>query len=406
VATVTVVMPVYNGADFIAAAIDSALAQTYRDLEIVVVDDGSTDDTPAVLARFGSRIRVIRQPNRGLAAARNAGLAAATGRYAALLDADDVWEAPFVERAVARLEAADESVVGVFSDWLLADRDGHALAGTRHMRRGVFGARDFLRSAPFPPSTLTLRRAPVLAIGGFDETLRAAEDWDLWLRMTAAGGAFLALEQCLCRYRVHEQNWSRDPDRMRIGALAALAKFFASPSLPAELEAERAAAFARVHARASSQLYAVRRAEEGAGALRDAVRAWPLILLEDETHWAIICAEQPAGYTGSPHHLDLARGERCILTALAACLDDGPDPQLRRRAYGRAYRALSQLAYGQRRMAAARRYVLRALRADRSLWSDWGTVGPWVKSFAGGAAIDTLRRWRRGADSNRTDGVS
>jgi len=108
-ATVSVIIPAFNGAEFVAAAIESALAQTYADTEVITIDDGSTDETAAVLERFGSRIRVIRQPNRGLAAARNAGIALAGGEYVALLDADDTWEPAFLELAVARLAPAGRS---------------------------------------------------------------------------------------------------------------------------------------------------------------------------------------------------------------------------------------------------------------------------------------------------------
>ena len=395
-ATVSVIVPVYNGAEFVAAALDSALAQTYADAEVIAIDDGSSDDTPAVLTRFAPRVRVLRQPNRGLSAARNAGLAAATGRYVALLDADDTWEREFLELAVARLSQLGEAVVGVFAGWVLTDRSGNVLSHTQTVRHGACTVRDFLRHSPFVPSTVTLRRAAVMAAGGFDEALRAAEDWDLWLRLTGAGARFVALERCLCRYRVHEQNWSRDPARMRTGALRALEKFFADPALPAELKTEQAPAVARVHARASSQLYAIGRAEDGAAALCAAVSAWPPILLEDETHWALVCAEQPIGYKGTPHHLDLAQGERHVRSAIEHCVGRvaGFDESLRRRAYGRAYRALAQLAYGQRRMRSARRYAAAALRADRSLCANWGTVGPLMKSFAGTTVIDALRRWR------------
>ena len=393
--SVSVIIPVYNGAEFVAAALDSALAQTYTDAEIVVIDDGSTDDTPAVLDRYGSRIRVVRQPNRGLAAARNAGISVAAGAYVALLDADDTWEPTFLELTVARLEAEDESVVGAFTGWVLTDRTGHILSQTQTIRHGLFRVRDFLFRAPFPTSSVVLRRATTLAADGFDEALRAVEDWDLCLRLTAAGGCFAAIDHCLLRYRVHEQNWSHDPDRMRTGALRTLEKLFANPELPADLRAEQGRAFAHVHARASSQLYAVGRAEDGAGALREAVRAWLGILLEDETHWAVICAEQPVGYKGSPQFLDLAQGARRILNALAHSVDDAADARLRRRAYGRAYRALAQLAFGQRRMGDARRYAVRALLSDLSLCMDRRTVGPLVKSFAGATVADVLSGRRR-----------
>jgi GT2 family glycosyltransferase len=393
---VSVILPVYNGAAFVAGAVESALAQTHADREIIAVDDGSTDDTPAVLARFGSAIRVVRIPHSGLSAARNAGIAAAHASVLALLDADDLWEPTCLASGVARLTACDPSVVGVFGGWVLADRSGTPFAHTETIRRGRFGIRELLQFNPFPPSTVLLRRAPVVAAGGFDETLAAVEDWELWLRLTVAGAVFVALEACVCRYRVHDQNWSHDPARMHAGALRAAAKLFDTAALPADLAARRSEVIAHIHARASAGFYAVGRPIDAVGMLRDAIAAWPDILLDDETYWSIICAEQPRGWKATPHQLDLTRGEQHIIAALTRSAEQTRlAPPLRRRAFGRAYRALAQLAVGQRRFDQARAYALRALRSDPVLCADPGTIGPLAKSFVGAKAIDRVRAWRR-----------
>jgi len=121
---VSLIIATFNHARFLGAAIDSALAQTLGAVDVIVVDDGSTDDTPAVLARYAGRVRVLRQPNRGLAAARNAGLAAARGTYVAFLDADDVM-AP--TKLAAQLEVLERfaaerghSILELAIGWLLA----------------------------------------------------------------------------------------------------------------------------------------------------------------------------------------------------------------------------------------------------------------------------------------------
>jgi GT2 family glycosyltransferase len=399
VATVTVVVPVYNGATFIAATIDSALAQTYRDREIVVVDDGSTDDTPAVLDRFRGQITVIRQSNRGLSGARNRGLAAASGPYVTLLDADDLWDPTFLDQVVERLAAAGEHIAGVCAGWEKIDADGHPIPGTRRVLHGSLGLREFLLGCLFPMHAVLLRHSSVLAIGGFDESLRAAEDWDFWLRLTAAGGTLGTLERCLCSYRVHPGGWSRNPERLREGAVRALEKLYATPALPADVHAVRASALATVFLGASVPLFALGRAQEGARELRDAARARPQLLLEDETYYAIICAEQPEQDKMTARDLDLSRGEARLLAALDYCFQGGApslDRRFQRRARGQAYRALAQLAYRQRRMDAVRRYAGQAVRADWSLSLDWPTVAPWLKSFAGAALVERLSRWRRG----------
>jgi hypothetical protein len=182
---VSVIVPVHNGAEFVAEAVDSALAQTHRETEVVVVDDGSTDATPSILARYGSRLTVIRQPNRGLAAARNRALQTARGELVGLLDADDRWDARCLELGIARLAGCDRSVVGAFCGWRHIDRVGRPLLGAPAPRRGTFGLRELVVHCFFHPSTVLLRRDDVLAAGGFDETLPAVEDWDLWLRLAA-----------------------------------------------------------------------------------------------------------------------------------------------------------------------------------------------------------------------------
>ena len=103
--TISVIIPAYNYARYLAEAIDSALGQTYAPLEVIVVDDASTDDTPRVLAAYGQRIRAIRQPNGGAGAARNTGIAAARGEYVAFLDADDVWLPRKLELQMALFDA-------------------------------------------------------------------------------------------------------------------------------------------------------------------------------------------------------------------------------------------------------------------------------------------------------------
>jgi glycosyltransferase involved in cell wall biosynthesis len=215
---VSLVIATFNHARFLGDALDSAVAQTLRDVEIVVVDDGSTDDTPAVLARYGDRIRVIRQPNRGLAAARNAGLAAARGTYVSFLDADDVLMPTKLAAQAAILDRAP-TVGWTYCDVLIETvATGAAMPASE---RFGYGAR-MLEGWLFPelihgnfiPAIAPLVRRTVLdAAGGFDERLTALEDWDLWLRLSLIAEARYS-PAVLVRYRVHPGGMSEDRARM------------------------------------------------------------------------------------------------------------------------------------------------------------------------------------------------
>ena len=396
--TATVIIPVYNGADFVAAAIDSALAQTLRDCRIIAVDDGSTDAAPAVLAGFGSRIRVIRHENRGLSAARNGALALADSEYVAFLDHDDLWEPTFLERGTALLAAAPDRVAGAVAGWVRIDRDGRELPGTGVAPRGSIGLRELVLGNRFACGAVVLRRRALVESGGFDATLRAVEDWDLWLRLAVCGWEFATVDACLWRYRLHGSNLSNDPDLLRQNALRVLENLFAHPGLPADVLACRDRAVANAFLHSSEALYAGRRETEARRDFAAGVQTCPDLLEDDETYYSIVCAEQPPGYKASPFHLDLMAGQERILEAVSTCRDGGLiDAALHRRALGRAYRALAALAFGQRRMRDVRHYAGCALRADAALWRDRRTLVPALKSLAGAQLVDAVSRWRHRA---------
>jgi glycosyltransferase involved in cell wall biosynthesis len=188
---VSTVIPTYNYGRFLGRAIDSVLGQSYRPIECIVVDDGSTDNTAEVLSGYRDRVRIIRQRNRGLSAARNAGIRAAHGQYIALLDADDWWHPEKTARQVSLLQKDRHlGCVGCGRRHVSADgqtfEDFVGLRSTgdhRETFRGI-ALRQFWVGGS--GSGAMIRRSALDAVGGFDESLKAAEDWDLWLRLAAA----------------------------------------------------------------------------------------------------------------------------------------------------------------------------------------------------------------------------
>ena len=204
-ARVSAIIPVYNGAATVAEAIDSALAQSFADLEVIVVNDGSTDDTAGVLRRYTDRVRVVDRPNGGIAAARNSGAAVARGEYLALLDCDDVWMPTMVERAVAALDA-DRACVLAYCNCAVMDSDGRdlhsALIGVNGTDHAPTLEEMLERLWPIMPSAVVLRRTVFDACGGFAEEFRSYgfEDVIFWLRARELG-PFVYLPEQLVRWR-------------------------------------------------------------------------------------------------------------------------------------------------------------------------------------------------------------
>jgi glycosyltransferase involved in cell wall biosynthesis len=222
---VSVVVPTYNRGHTVGTAVRSVLQQDLRELECIIVDDGSTDDTPAIVASIhDDRVRYVRRAHAGVAATRNAGVAAARAAVIAFLDSDDVWRPDKLRREVAFLEAHPD-VDAVFSD--LEKHDGGRTYPSFMRDTAVFSARLLDRSfpdgvvlprremflvlleeVPIKPSALTLRRAAFTAVGGFDEMWSSSEDWEFLIRF-AARYAFGYIDRAMTLLRVGSDSLHR-----------------------------------------------------------------------------------------------------------------------------------------------------------------------------------------------------
>ncbi|MCX8044072.1 MAG: glycosyltransferase [Desulfobacterota bacterium] len=181
--TVSVLIPTYNRAHLINKAIDSVLAQTYQDIEIVVIDDGSTDNTKEVIGKYGRDIIYVYQENRGIAGARNTGFLHCSGKYIAFLDSDDYWLPQKLERQIALFEQHPEYGM-VACQCASIDAQGHFRKKNRPGRSGwileALFHKNFIRT-----SAAVVTKPCIQTIGFFDETLRECEEYDLWLRIAA-----------------------------------------------------------------------------------------------------------------------------------------------------------------------------------------------------------------------------
>lgn len=222
---VSVIMPAYNAAAYITEAIESALNQTHRDLELIVVDDGSTDETPSIVAGWAERdprVIVITQTNHGISAARNAALAASRGRFLALLDSDDAWDPAFLQTQLGVFDRLPD--VGVVTGNALhcgGPHDGQAMWSSVNGLRTLH--LDDLLSHETSVCIMTVFRRELLEeIGGFDVRLRCNEDYQFWLRVALAGHTIVQTPQPLGRYRRRPDSVSADPGLMLDGIIRVL----------------------------------------------------------------------------------------------------------------------------------------------------------------------------------------
>jgi glycosyltransferase involved in cell wall biosynthesis len=243
---VSVVIPTHNHAAYLRQAIDSALGQTSTPLEVIVVDDGSTDETPRILSEYGGRIRAIRQSNAGVSVARNTGIAAAAGDLIALLDSDDSWAPTKLERQIARL-SADPGMGLVHCGSERVDEAGRRLSVSLDGMEG-WVAPALLRLdsdvIAAPGSCVLVPKRVVEEIGGFDARLPPSEDWDFCYRV-AKRYPIGYVREMLVRYRIHQAGAHMNVGRMQNGMLLALDKAFAAGD--ASVQQLRNHAYGRLH---------------------------------------------------------------------------------------------------------------------------------------------------------------
>jgi len=210
---VSVIIPTYNAASYIREAVDSALAQTYQNFEVIVVDDGSTDNTAEVLAPYikEKKIIYIHQENKGLPAARNTAIKASHGEFVALLDSDDIFLPNKLERQVSYLMQHPECGVCYCEFTHFYEENPKKLFRLNYKYYSgddVFP--NLLRMNFIGPLGVVLRRSEMDRVGLFNETYRRSEDWEYWLRLARHGVRFEHLPEVLAKYRMRKTSMSSD----------------------------------------------------------------------------------------------------------------------------------------------------------------------------------------------------
>jgi glycosyltransferase involved in cell wall biosynthesis len=217
---VSVIIPTYNRGWVLREAIDSVLAQDFKDFELIVVDDGSTDNTPLILDSYHQELMVIRQPNKGVSAARNRGIAAASGRLIAFLDSDDFWLPRKLSEQVDFFNSNPDAVINQTEEiWI---RNGVRVnPKTRHHKVSGMIFEPSLALCLVSPSAVMIKRSLFDDIGLFDENLPACEDYDLWLRISWRYPVHLIETPLIIKRGGHADQLSKAPglDKFRIQAL-------------------------------------------------------------------------------------------------------------------------------------------------------------------------------------------
>lgn len=272
--TVSAVIPVHNGATYVAQAIESVLVQTHAPVECIVVNDGSIDDTEEVVRQFGRSVTHVPQSQAGVSVARNRGVRIATGDYVAFLDHDDVWYPEKLERQLAKLQT--EGAVLALCAVEVIDAAGKTLSIKRLWARAdlvtgmlLFDGTETVSCS----STGVMRRDAFHSLGGFDPLLGMSADWDLLLRALLHGGVSY-VDEPLARYRVHRTNMSLDVTAMERDMRRAFAKAFVDPRLPRPLFREKRRAYARMFRMLAGSY-------RDAGRPADALRTFAIALRHD-----------------------------------------------------------------------------------------------------------------------------
>ena len=222
---VSVVIPTYNRAWVIKEAVDSVLAQDYKDFELIIVDDGSTDNTSDVLASYGEDVRVLFQENKGVSAARNRGVAEASGQLVAFLDSDDLWLPKKLSMQVEFFNKTPDALICQTEEvWI---RNGIRVnPKKRHKKPSGMIFEPSLALCLVSPSAVMIRRDVLDREGGFDETLPACEDYDLWLRLSSRFPVYLIEIPLIIKRGGHDDQLSKRTglDKFRIKAMENIIK--------------------------------------------------------------------------------------------------------------------------------------------------------------------------------------
>ena len=393
---VSVIIPVYNTAAYVKQTIESVLAQTWANKEIIVVNDGSTDETPSILIQFGNSIQVIHQENKGLGAARNTGIRAAQGDLIAFIDADDLWEPEFLETQVTAL-TSNPDVDIVYCWWSYIDQYGNQLPQQDRFSKSGDLLQTLITSNRIPIMATLLRRKCVETTKGFDEDKLIIEDWDFWLRVAYQGYRFICTPKKLVKYRFHRNNMTLNIERSPLCYLNVIEKFFSNENLPEFAKELRAEVYGQVFLNTTLNYLSCDNLEKANEYFVESIKYCPALIFQVDTYYRIICSSQPYGYKDTKEYLNLDHSEHQINQLIEAIFNESTVPGnktiSKRRAYATAQSTLAEFYYKESRYDVSRKLLKLAIRNYPFILFSRQTILLLVKAYLGQDKITNLKRF-------------
>lgn len=364
---VSIIIPTYNRSKLLRVALESALAQTYPNIEVIVVDDGSTDDTAMVMTQYAGRVTYLKQANQDVAAARNTGIRAASGEYLTFLDDDDLIMPTKIERQV-RVLASRPEVGLVHCRFYYADEDGNYLYKAGLLPEGEV-LQELVCSNFVWVGAPLIRRQCLEQVGLFDEEIPAiCADWDMWLRIAQAGYRFACVQELLGAYRIQRDSMMSDVAKLEQGMFVVLEKVFSNPQLPASVTALREQAHGKIRFWISCRYYDAGQWDDARQNLAAALALRPQLLEQPEELSQLVCNHALSHRVSDPFQFVTG-----VLDHLPACADGLR--RYRSRLLSQIYAGLALRNYGVGDIAKARHQLAEAIALSSSILAQ--------KDFAG-----------------------
>ena len=259
---VSVIIPVYNGEKYIAESLQCVFQQSYNPIEVIIVDDGSTDNSIQIIYEIPGEKKIITQQNKDVSDARNSGIKNANGEYIAFLDQDDLWDKTKLEKQI-QIFLKDPNVDLVLTDLSKFNDEGREWhpkdrhkASSRLNNRNLF--ENLIRKNVLMPSAVMVKKSSIKRAGFFDSNFKTCGDYEMWLRMAALGMKFKYLPEPLTFYRQHGENTSKKIEIMNEDRLRAIQKIFSLTELSPEQKKLEKLGLASVYREASQSFFSIK----------------------------------------------------------------------------------------------------------------------------------------------------